>query len=281
MLPALEKLSKELPGHVVEELTKELSKSDWYRKNRTAVCRDGGWVFRWRADGPKWERIGPDATVLEIPAFEDHLLPGQALPGLGMLGPDIVVTLQGRPALLATDAAAWPLELLATMYAATDATQLLREAAALDYFLRFAELHAPVAEAGAALATRLGSLSVAEVRGQESDVRSLLRCFRDDARDLARKAIAHLPIWPAVPVHGGKRERSTFLSADELQGEAVFHRSGECLAAALTQTVDGLRLFIVEFDPQVKPLCGADAACRMLLKNRSRHCGIRRNVSRC
>ncbi|MBP3957853.1 hypothetical protein J8F10_21580 [Gemmata sp. G18] len=135
VVPAVAELAGVCDPAAKQRLTAAVQ--NWMKDNdRTDVCRDAGWGYRWRPDGSCWGLIPNNVRVLEIPAFADEALPARVLPGLAELADDYALIPATEPRLLARDPEPWPDDVLGQVLAVPEARQLL-DGDALGYLVEF------------------------------------------------------------------------------------------------------------------------------------------------
>ncbi|MCZ2344497.1 MAG: hypothetical protein LC104_22290 [Bacteroidales bacterium] len=138
VVPAVRQLARTCDPAAIRRLTNAVQR--WMEKNghdRRAICRDGGWAYRWRPRGFCWEVIQTNVQILEIPSTSESGAPKHVLPALADLARDDSYALipADAPRLLAQEPKPWPDELLARVLDVHDVKPLLEGGFA--YFTQF------------------------------------------------------------------------------------------------------------------------------------------------
>lgn len=198
VLPAVAMLSEQLHADQTRELTAAIKDHVWFWKYREHVCRNGGWAYRWRPGGARWETIPKDVRILEIPAFPDHGLPACALPGLAGLAGDYALVPAAEPRLLARDPEPWPDDLLGRVLAVPEAQPLL-DGAALGYLVEFVRLTSRQFGASArhALAATLRRVFATASNGELAEHKDRLVRLVDEVPPQYHRRLSLGGNWPA------------------------------------------------------------------------------------
>ncbi len=145
IVPAVESLANASvdDAEVVRRLTRNIA--EWMARegNRADVCSKQAWVCRWFPAAPRWERVESISRILEIPEFgADIRLPNLALPGLGDLAMEFVLTPSESPRLTANDPEVWEDDVLARALEVSDPQPLFEASGSgLKYLHRFLHQH--------------------------------------------------------------------------------------------------------------------------------------------
>lgn len=197
VVPAVAELAGQCDPATTRRLTEAVQR--WMAGHeRSDVCRDGGWAFRWRPDGSRWERIPAQTRVLEIPAFTAEELPARVLPGLGGLTDECALIPAAEPRLLRTDPEPWPDALLGRVLVVHDARPLL-DGDGLGYLLEFVTANRRQFGEGArrALADTLRGLFATATNGELERHRDTLVRLVGEIPPQGRRRLSLGGNWPA------------------------------------------------------------------------------------
>lgn len=197
IVPAVDKLAEACDEAAKRRLTAAVQR--WMTADdREHVCRDGGWAYRWRPSGARWETIPNGVRVLEIPAFPEHGLPARVLPGLAGLASDYALVPAAEPRLLARDSEPWPDDLLGRVLAVPEAQPLL-DGASLGYLVEFVKLTSRQfgASARQALAATLRRVFATASNGELAEHKDRLVRLVGEVPPEYRRRLSLGGNWPA------------------------------------------------------------------------------------
>ena len=197
VVPAVDKLAEACDEAAKRRLTAAVQR--WMNADdRAHVCRDGGWAYRWRPGGVRWETIPNGVRVLEIPAFPEHGLPDRVLPGLAGLAGDYALVPAAEPRLLAREPEPWPDDLLGRVLAVPEAQPLL-DGAALGYLVEFVKLASRQfgASARQALAATLRQVFATASNGELVEHKDRLVRLVGEVPPDSRRRLSLGGNWPA------------------------------------------------------------------------------------